>query len=344
MSRPTKQERLLNLVSLLLRARRPVPWEEIRTGLVGYDDPDQSDATVSRRFERDKATLREMGIPIQFEHLDTPAGGGYRIPRREAFLPRLQLSPDERAALAVVGRYARADVAGPMATFLSSALQKLQFDSPVPGDVQATVEERYLFHSATQEVDVRARSNLRSLTDAVIKNRTVRFTYYAIGADRVARRTVDPYGIGFNEGRWYLVGRSHKRRAIRNFRIDRVRGDVSLARPNASGPDFEPPPDFSLEDYLGRPPWAFGAGEPIEAVIRFSPTVAWMVKEAQTKDDTWQDNEDGGGTLRRAVTDPNALIGWVLRFGPDAEALAPPRLRDKVIEALRAVRRVYAQG
>jgi proteasome accessory factor B len=140
--RISRQERLLNLVALLLRSRRPVPWDLIRERVHGYDDPDESDATVARRFERDKAALRELGIPVRFHPADPPNPEGYSIPREAVFLPQLRLSPQEVTLLAVGVRFARADVAGPIADSLTSALQKLQFDSPIPGDVRATVEER----------------------------------------------------------------------------------------------------------------------------------------------------------------------------------------------------------
>lgn len=342
MSAPSRQERMLNLVSLLLRSRRPVPWGEIRSNVVGYDDRGPSDDTVRRRFERDKATLREMGIPIEFDPPDTPGGGGYRIPRGEAFLPRLELTPEETAALAMLGRFAQADVAGAVSAPLAAALQKLQFDAPVPQAAQATVEERYVFHRFAQGRNRREAANLRAVAEAVVKRRTIAFTYYAIGADKVSGRKVDPYGVGFHEGRWYVVGRSHKRRAVRSFRMDRIRGDVKLARPGAAGPDFEPPKDFSLGEHLGRPPWAFGRSPRVKTVVRFSPKVAWMVKESLGDEDKWADLEDGGGVLERPVADADAMLCWVLRFGPEAVIEAPEELRRKAIEVLKSVREMHA--
>ena len=98
-----------------------------------------------------------------------------------------------------------------------------------------------------------------------------------------------------------------------------------------------------MEDYLGRPPWAFAKVEPIVARIRFDSHVAWMVKQTQVTGDKWTDEPDGGGLLERNATDLEALMKWVLRFGAHAEVLGPKELRQKVIDSLRSVRALYTK-
>ena len=48
-------------------------------------------------------------------------------------------------------------------------------------------------------------------------------------------RDFDPYGLGYREGCWYVVGMCHLRHGLRSFRLDRVLSvqprDVSFARP-----------------------------------------------------------------------------------------------------------------
>ena len=68
------------------------------------------------------------------------------IPREAYFLPRLQLTPSEAAILALAGRFLLAGAAGPVSDALRSALRKLQFDSPIPGEIRETAEEHFLFH------------------------------------------------------------------------------------------------------------------------------------------------------------------------------------------------------
>ena len=60
----SKTERLLNLISFMLRTPRPVPFSQIAGHVVGYDDEARIDS-IEKRFDRDKAELRNMGIPVK---------------------------------------------------------------------------------------------------------------------------------------------------------------------------------------------------------------------------------------------------------------------------------------
>ena len=57
-------ERLTNLIAVLLDTRRPLTLEEIVDRVPGYPEERES---YRRQFERDKATLREIGVPISLE-------------------------------------------------------------------------------------------------------------------------------------------------------------------------------------------------------------------------------------------------------------------------------------
>jgi predicted DNA-binding transcriptional regulator YafY len=362
-----KNERLLNLVSFLLKVGRPVPWDVIRRDVDGYNSPRESEAAAARRFARDKTALRAMGVPLEYVTDDACGGRGYQIPTGSYFLPRLDLTPQEVTALAFVARAAQAGASAPAAAALGTALQKLQFDSPIPGDVRATVEERYLFYhpEAPAAASAAERARLETLTSAALESRTARFAYPTAqagaakeesGSSRVGRlkrhsdeglasfspREVDPYGLAYWRGHWYMVGRCHMRDAVRSFRLDRIRGAVTVCYPEGA-PGFEPPADFRVEDYIGRPPWELTRGAPVQVTIRFDATVAWMVKQTRQPGDRWLADADGRARLERTVGDPEALLRWLLRFSAHAELLAPTELRLRLAEELRAVRALYAR-
>lgn len=335
MAKIPKHERLLNLVSFLLKARRPVRPSEIREKVDGYRDETASPASVERRFERDKAALRELGVPLQYLEEDVLGGPGYVIPRDAYFLPRIELTPAEAAILSAAGRFAIQGAAGPVSDALRSAVRKLQFDAPSPGDIRGTVEENFLFHRRKPEGKRSEQAILGDLTSAVLARRTVRFTYYSITRDTVGRRVVEPYGIGFANGHWYLAGYDRDREDVRVFRVDRIRKDVKRVHPDATRPEFDVPADFRIEDHVGVPPWAFGKAQPVPVRMRFDADVAFMVQMRPGPGDKWQTHDDGSATLTRRAASLDSLLTWVLGFGRHVEVLDPPTFREQVVDALK---------
>src|SRR5918996_2382989 len=103
-----RAERLVNLVIALLSTRQFVTAAKIRATVPGYDADDRSekaDEAFKRMFERDKAELRELGIPLETGRtsiFDTEEG--YRIARRDYELPPVSLEPDEAAAVGLAAR------------------------------------------------------------------------------------------------------------------------------------------------------------------------------------------------------------------------------------------------
>src|SRR5439155_5633186 len=96
-----RAERLIDLLLLLLHARLPLPWSEIRK-LPAYSPVGRDPASVQRQFERDKEDLRALGVPIDYvEPMEDEAEGGYVLDRRRYFLPRLTFTEDEAFALAL---------------------------------------------------------------------------------------------------------------------------------------------------------------------------------------------------------------------------------------------------
>ena len=102
-----KLERQLNLVSYLLSARAPVPFSDMRAQVVGYDDEASPDA-IEKRFDRDKADLRAIGVVIEYKADDPTGQAGYVIDKQGYFLPELVARPRGRDAPRGAPAHARA--------------------------------------------------------------------------------------------------------------------------------------------------------------------------------------------------------------------------------------------
>ena len=100
-------ERITNLVALLMETRAPLTQQQIVDELEGQYPT--GDAAQRGAFERDKALLREIGVPLESEVLGGNDAGrtAYRIDRDRYELADLHLAPDEQAALQLAVAAAR---------------------------------------------------------------------------------------------------------------------------------------------------------------------------------------------------------------------------------------------
>ena len=77
----SKIERILNVLAILLDTNRFLSRFEITSSVAGYPD---SDVACRRTFERDKETLRAMGVPIITQLLADGVDTGYRVRDRKS--------------------------------------------------------------------------------------------------------------------------------------------------------------------------------------------------------------------------------------------------------------------
>ena len=300
-------ERLINLVAALLDAERPLSREELRQRVPGYAEDDNA---FRRAFERDKDTLRTMGIPIQVDVVDPghpEEGSGYRIPKEEYYLRDPELAPDELAALHLAATTVRLEGgAGTEAMWkLGGALGG--GDTGLPAVAALPGSE-----------------HLAVLFGAVAERRPVTFGY------RDEERRVDPYRLAFRNGHWYLAGYDRERGAERSFRLDRMTapptpGDAgAFQRPDGAG---GPPPK----------PWEMGDEEPVTAELVVDAGQAhWAVNEAGERAEVVA-RDDGSVLLRLGVTNRAAFRTFVLGFLDHAEVVSPPELRADVVDWLEAL-------
>ena len=104
-------------------------------------------------------------------------------------------------------------------------------------------------------------------------------------------RELDPYGLVFHGGRWYLSAHDHGRDAPRTFRVDRMRAVERLGTPAAPPPDgFDPVEAVSRS--LARAPYRHEVEVLLEATLEAAreriPAYAAELAEAE------------GGVLLRA--------------------------------------------
>jgi predicted DNA-binding transcriptional regulator YafY len=333
-----KLERQLNLVSYLLSARAPVPFSDIRAQVAGFDDGATPDA-VEKRFDRDKAELRAIGVEIEYTPGDPYGRSGYQIDKQGYFLPELQLEPEDAMLLAILQK-ALGVVDDPLGRNLKSALAKLTIDSQLPEPLRASVAEQHLLTLGRGSKDPQ-RDHLEVLGEAVSRRRTVRFRYRTVDRGTTAQRTVRPYGLGLVAGNWHVVGFDEGRGAVRNFRLDRVQGRIAVET-KGPGPDYEVPDGFDLAAHVGVEEFEIDEGGlPTTVTLETDEVATWLLERRLRGAGRLERREDGTGAYEVEVKSEDGLLRWLAEFGRRVRIVAPPRLADAFRERVAAARALY---
>lgn len=285
-SRGDRSKRLLDLVMMLLRARGAVTYRDIREQFADYQTAN-AEAGL-RAFERDKADLLELGVPIRYvtpEEDDALEDGGYVIDLKRLRLPEVRLTPDEVSALVLAASVAHAMPGGAYPKIVDLALKKLAFDLPEMPDTPTEFprpassinsnssgsgpSDTVLVHfPGTRAVPGRDLGELFTIFEAATRFRKrVTFTYQTAANGMISSRTIDPYALVYRESSWLVVGWCHLRQEIRSFRVDRA--SLAVMAPKPKSPDFERPEGFDVRAYAQRSPWTFTTepAEPVELVL-----------------------------------------------------------------------------
>jgi proteasome accessory factor C len=319
--------RQLSLVAFLMAERRALTARDVKQNVEGYSE--MSDEAFARRFYSDRAELVGLGVPLQSQRDEFTGEELYTLRSEHYFLPALELSDEELAALQTCfylleGKFAYAEP-------LRLALQNLALGRP--GFAEAPTETAVRVEVSDPDYSPEMTGRLAKLEGAISKQRTVKFGYWSISRDETDERPVNPYALISDNGVWYVVGHDLDRDDIRTFRVSRIRGEIRFATRRER--DFRVPTDFDIDRYRGRPPWQIGdlVGE---ARIEVADDTAWWVE--RTYGDAGSLDE---GVFVTGYSSLPLLASWILRQDGRAVPLEPDELRREVAESLRKVRTLH---
>jgi proteasome accessory factor B len=323
-------ERLLNLVIALVNTANRMTKEQIRSSVAGYADATSDDA-FERMFERDKDSLRELGIPVL-----TVAGSGhsddvgYRIDQEAYALRPVELTAAELGVLSLAVQFWQ-DKA--LRTDAARALTKLRAvgSAPAGTDLVAGLAPR-----------VRpAGDAFGPLLDAIQARQVVEFTYRAANTGEVRERTVEPWRLLARGGGWYVVGRDTDRDAPRSFRLSRIQGRV---RTTGAAGAYDIPADVDAAAVLGD-----RHAEPTRvAVLALRPERASALRARGVPPSAGDDDDAGLGDPRLATVladrdvvrvpfgSASELADEIAGYADAVVVLAPADLREQVLGRLRA--------
>lgn len=315
-----KAERLVDLVIALLGSRsyRSAKW--IRTHVAGYDSSASTDA-FSRKFERDKQELRDLGIPIE----TGPDGVGYRIRPGEFALPDLTFTAEEQVALAMAARLWENSTLREAST---TALRKVKDAADVSdtGFAQLAAESAAMMHGRVTTIE----PAFSIVLDAIRTRRSLQFHYRSAQAATAQLRSLAPWGLLTSRGIWYVVGFDHDRDSTRTFRLSRMT-DTPVPWGKPGSVVIPEGIDLAATAHMGQD------SATMSARVRIRKGMGMRLRRAAT---TITPDDDNAGWDIADIASYSAadLARIVCGYGPDVVVVEPNELREVVVDSLRRAR------
>jgi proteasome accessory factor B len=308
-----KNERLVNLTIALLATKRYLTKNEIFRNIEGYEG---SAEAKERMFERDKDDLRKLGIQIEVGGLDPlfDDEAGYRIRPESYALSLRNLTPTQVTLLSFAAQ-AWQDAA--FTDLSQQALRKLTSVGVDTDSSQLPVMAPKL---------IGADENLRSALDALTTLTTIEFDYLNIQGV-AQKRQLQVYGVQARKSHWYLIGLDTEKSAIRNFRVDRIRGEVTSIGKSQS---YEIPANFEISEL--EP-----AIETPLAVLQVRPGAGYQLRRMATTVET----SDDWDLIEVPIFDLEFITSLVLWHGDDVIVSSPVQLRNAVVSSLEKLVKIH---
>lgn len=311
MSQPVSvEDRVLNLLLALSGNPRGLTLRQITRQVAGYDAAIQSSVERKqvRRFERDRATLREVGIVINSEvDVDNPTN----------------THPHKRYLLACAGQCPQLPVLTPV-QLLTLELATHLFNSGFIGTrlsiVRAKLNAHYpLYNRVFKALPTSGPSLSQEVARGLTRGARAEFVYQGLHDTCPRQRLVWGAKLSVLEGGWYFDGFDQLAQAYRRFRVDRIVGQIHTRQL----PDSERPAPVQAPDTRH-----------CQAKLWLAPNSAWQLKaHAQA---LGQDRY----LLDYHPSDQLQLVSTLSSLAEQALVLEPADLAQAVLTRLQALETV----
>jgi predicted DNA-binding transcriptional regulator YafY len=319
---PVKSDRLLSIL-LLLQTRGRVPAGELARRL----------EVSPRTVYRDVEALSSAGVPVYAErgrHGGISLLAGYRT-------DVTGMTGEEARALFVLATSCAHRALG-LDAALNSAQRKVMAALPAPHRPAAELMSRRIlvdperwWQAPREELDI------DTLREAVFADRRLVIRYQHSEDPQTRTYTVDPYGLVFKAGVWYLVA---DREAVpRLFRADRMLSAQvaeELVRRRAGVELAE------VWQQLRRGVEERSANVLVRARVR-TDRLEWFIRVSATQLAERPCPAAGEWTEVRLAYPALRAVRQLLPHADEVEVLDPPEARAELVEAARAVTALYRE-
>lgn len=316
--------RLRDIVAILEARKHPVPREFL------LDELGVSYAT----FKRDITVLRDQfQAPITWRRGDAGQGRGYILEDKgwssgKLGLPRVWFTSSEIYALLMIDTLAGHIAPGLLTEHLQPLITRITLALSAVDDTPEDIRSRVLILASVARR--RDAAHFENVAQATVRRSRLEILYFTKSRNERSTRIVSPQRLIHYKENWYLVAWCHKADAPRVFALDSIE-DARVLREAAFEAD-----KAVVDAMVGKDFGIYSGGERKWAKLRFTTLQArWVGAEVWHPEQKASQMDDGSLVLNVPYSDQRELLLDVLKFGPEAEVLEPPELREEVRSRLR---------
>ncbi len=275
--------------------------------------------TSRRTVQRDIEIIRLVD-DVDYDH----DRRGYKFTFGDRF-KKLSLSRNELITLLTAGE-AVSRLGGNLGSAFQNLLQKMTVLAEPP---KGPTKPPFLIKMPGLVKTKNFEENFDIISLCASECRSVDLEYHGQNSKKVTKRTVDPYGLVFNDGIWIMIGKCHLRKEIRSFALDRI---IKAAGRNLY---FTVDDGFDLETYFEKS-WGLIDGKVVDVKVRFRAEVADYIRRKEK----WHSSEkrkvlpNGDIELSYKISGFVEFKHWAYSWLPYVEFIKPGWFRKRVKEEL----------
>ena len=272
--------------------------------------------------------LKGLGVKFHFDRKDRR-----HVIAKDVFLTAPELTLDERLAIILaVGR-----LGGLQESYLAARARKAAAKLLAVNQASVAATCSGLLKGPELPAHVGGKEEVvDSLFKAITERRRVRVEYCKPHAGE-EQFEIDPYQLYVLEGALYLDGLHWGRKALRCFKVCRIREarltDIVFSNTRGYAYDQRRQNSFCV----------FATDRDPETVkVWFSPFAAPYIREEYRHPSQRVSlNADGSLVYEVQAAEPREVLWWAMRWGADFEVLEPEWLRAEAMEKVRGMAGVY---
>lgn len=193
--------------------------------------------------------------------------------------------------------------------------------------------------------------NIDKINRAINEDKKITFQYYEYNRnkERVLRRgghiyTLSPYDLVWNEDFYYLIGAHDNKPDFTHYRIDRMH-DINIQEDSRRNLEEIKKMGGILKtsSYMKKTFRMFG-GDTTTVEIRFTYDLINVVIDRFGEEAMIRELDDEHFKLIAEVNAGEGFLAWMLQFGEKAQIVKPESLREKLVEKVRGLAKVYGIG